>query len=95
MTTVGYGDFYPKTIMGRMVGYMAAFAGVALESMVVLTAQRVFILVGPHPPSYFMLEKLQRTKLLMKKAIYMITAQFKVKTASESQLKGALARHSQ
>lgn len=35
MTTAGYGDFFPKTTVGRLVGYLAAFVGVALESLAI------------------------------------------------------------
>lgn len=37
MTTVGYGDFYPKTNMGRVVGIVIAFWGVFLVSLFVVS----------------------------------------------------------
>lgn len=37
MTTVGYGDFYPQTHMGRLVVVVACFWGVFLVSMMVVT----------------------------------------------------------
>lgn len=37
MTTVGYGDFFPATHMGRFVVVIACFWGVFLVSMMVVT----------------------------------------------------------
>lgn len=37
MTTVGYGDFYPKTNMGRLVGIVIAFWGVFIVSLFVVS----------------------------------------------------------
>jgi voltage-gated potassium channel len=35
MTTVGYGDFAPKTNMGRFLAVMAALSGIFLISLLV------------------------------------------------------------
>jgi len=37
MTTVGYGDYYPRTHLGRFVAVLACFWGVFLVSMMVVT----------------------------------------------------------
>ena len=37
MTTVGYGDFYPKSNIGRLVGIIIAFWGVLFVSLFVVT----------------------------------------------------------
>lgn len=36
MTSVGYGDIYPKTFWGRMIGIIVSFWGVLVMSMVVV-----------------------------------------------------------
>jgi potassium intermediate/small conductance calcium-activated channel subfamily N protein 2 len=41
MTTVGYGDFYPKTNIGRMVGIVVAFWGVFMVSLFVVSLSAV------------------------------------------------------
>lgn len=37
MTTVGYGDFFPKSNIGRLVGIIIAFWGVLFVSLFVVT----------------------------------------------------------
>ena len=37
MTTVGFGDYYPNTHLGRFVIILASFWGVFLVSMTVVT----------------------------------------------------------
>lgn len=41
MTTVGYGDIYPKTIMGRLNGIIIAFAGVFILSLFVVALTKM------------------------------------------------------
>jgi hypothetical protein len=37
MTTVGYGDLYPKTNIGRIVGIIVSFWGVFIVSLFVVS----------------------------------------------------------
>jgi hypothetical protein len=42
MTTVGYGDYYPKTNMGRIIGLIIAFWGVFIVSLFVVSLSNMF-----------------------------------------------------
>jgi potassium intermediate/small conductance calcium-activated channel subfamily N protein 2 len=42
MTTVGYGDYFPKTNMGRFVGASIAVWGVFIVSLFVVTLTNMF-----------------------------------------------------
>jgi voltage-gated potassium channel Kch len=37
MTTVGYGDYFPKTFPGRIVCFLAAFSGIILSSLMIVS----------------------------------------------------------
>ena len=41
MTTVGYGDFVPRTMPGRMLGFIICIYGVTGVSLMVLTLQNI------------------------------------------------------
>ncbi|MFQ6605040.1 MAG: potassium channel family protein [Fidelibacterota bacterium] len=43
MTTVGYGDFYPVTLPGRVVAFLIMFAGISLVSMLTATISSIFV----------------------------------------------------
>ncbi len=42
MTTVGYGDYFPKTNMGRIIGLIIAFWGVFIVSLFVVSLSNMF-----------------------------------------------------
>lgn len=42
MTTVGYGDYFAKTTVGRIMGLMIAFWGVFIVSLFTVTLSNLF-----------------------------------------------------
>eukprot|EP00340_Litonotus_pictus_P011598 CAMPEP_0170538112 /NCGR_PEP_ID=MMETSP0209-20121228/103117_1 /TAXON_ID=665100 ORGANISM="Litonotus pictus, Strain P1" /NCGR_SAMPLE_ID=MMETSP0209 /ASSEMBLY_ACC=CAM_ASM_000301 /LENGTH=165 /DNA_ID=CAMNT_0010839741 /DNA_START=1132 /DNA_END=1632 /DNA_ORIENTATION=- len=54
MTTVGFGDFYPSSLMGRIIGLISSLIGVFLMSMLVVTLTNLLDL-GQHERNLFMI----------------------------------------
>lgn len=52
MTTVGYGDFYPKTDAGRFIGIIIALWGVFFVSLAVATLNEVLEFNSGEEKSY-------------------------------------------
>ena len=43
MTTVGYGDLYPKTVQGRLVGMLLMFVGIGFLSLLTASIASRFV----------------------------------------------------
>lgn len=44
MTTVGYGDMYPVTLFGRIIGVICAFWGTFIISLLIIVAENILAL---------------------------------------------------
>jgi hypothetical protein len=40
MGTIGYGDYYPTTYLGRIVAFFAAISGIIMASLLILTLSK-------------------------------------------------------
>ena len=58
MTTVGYGDFYPKTNVGRCVGIVIAFWGVFIVSLFVVSLSTMLEFDSGELKAYVLSERL-------------------------------------
>ena len=68
LTTVGYGDLYPKTLMGRIVGVVIAFWGVFIVSFFVVTLNNMLTFSPNEEKSYNLLLRLYYKQELKLKA---------------------------
>jgi len=59
MTTVGYGDFYPKTNVGRAVGIICSFWGVFIVSLFVVSLTNMLEFDSPETKAYMLLFRLK------------------------------------
>jgi voltage-gated potassium channel len=60
MTTVGYGDLYPTTVEGRLIGILVMVVGVASMSLLTAAIASRFVRVEREPEKNEVLDALQR-----------------------------------
>ena len=65
MTTVGYGDVYPKSPLGRLIGTVCACVGVLIVALPVSVIGSNFTLFYSHAQAQLRLPKKKRTPLLL------------------------------
>lgn len=73
MTTVGYGDYAPKTISGRMLGFFLCIWGIFLMSMIVVILFHSLELSYEEKQALVIFNKLEAKKPLTKTAAEVIT----------------------
>lgn len=59
MTTVGFGDIYPKTLPGRIVIFLVSLVGVVVVSVVVVTIQNIFMMSPLESKACTIIKKIQ------------------------------------
>jgi len=77
MSTVGYGDFYPKTHMGRFVGVIICLWGVVVVSIFVVTVTNMLAFDPTEEKTYSLLQRLSYKEDLKKQATYVLAAAYK------------------
>ena len=79
LTTVGYGDYYPKTNCGRIIGIITAFWGVFFVSLFVVALTNTLDLEESELRAFILLRRLFIRKVLREKACRMIQSKYVVR----------------
>ena len=72
LTTVGYGDYYPVTNLGRLIGIITAFWGVFFVSLFVVALTNTLELEESELRAFILLRRLFTRKVLKDNACRMI-----------------------
>ena len=59
MATIGYGDYYPKTLLGRAVVFIASLMGVILSSLLIVALSNYLTMQGNEAKSHITLTRLK------------------------------------
>lgn len=84
MTTVGYGDFYPKSNISRLVGIICSFYGVYVVSLFVIALNSLLIFDQSEDRSYELISRLEEKEELKLEAVNVITSAFRHKKAKSN-----------
>lgn len=79
MTSVGYGDYYPTTDTGRIVGVLCALTGAFLQSLAVMSTLQSLCFSRSESISFHLLEGLRKKNKLMVRAVNMMSSLFRFK----------------
>lgn len=76
LTSVGYGELYPKTFFGRIVGIIICFWGVFIVSFFVVTVTNMLNFTQMEEKSYNLIIKLLLKQELKKEAVDVLSSAF-------------------
>lgn len=77
--TVGFGDLYPKSHLGRLVGIIICTWGVFIVSFFVVSINNLLTFNSNEEKAYYLLERLQAKANLKSKATLVLGAAFKLR----------------
>lgn len=77
MTTVGYGDIYPRTVLGRIVCILLVIWGIFVVSIMVVVLTNTFQMDQRELKVLSLMKKLQKKEVLREQATLMIQHVFK------------------
>jgi len=92
MTTVGYGDYYPRTHVGRFVTLLVCLWGVFIVSLMVVTLNNILTLSNVEEKSLTVLKRLELRKEVQKEAAYVLTNMAKISLTKRKIKERELAR---
>ena len=77
MTTVGYGDFYPRTLIGRIVDTLLVVWGVFIVSLMVVLLTNTLNMDSSEERALIVLNRLEAKKVLKEKSANLIATTFR------------------
>lgn len=77
MTTVGYGDFYPRTLIGRIVDTLLVVCGVFVVSLMVVLLTNTLNMDSSEERALIVLNRLEAKKKLKEKSANLIATTFR------------------
>ena len=83
MTTVGYGDVYPKSYGGRILGTFMCLWGVLLVSLFVVTISDILEFDNSERNSYILIKRLVYKNQLKKAAARLISSMYKFRLINQ------------
>lgn len=79
LTTVGYGDFYPKSHMGRFIGVLIAFWGVFFVSLFVVALNSILALDSAESKAILLLKRVRYKDHLKSESAGMLISSYRMK----------------
>ena len=76
LTSAGYGDLYPKSYYGRIVGVMIAFWGMLIISFFVVTVTNMLEFSSNEQSSYNLLVRLATKQEMKKQAVSVLSTAY-------------------
>lgn len=76
MTTVGYGDYYPRTYVGKILCIICSFWGVFIVSLYIVSLQNMLKFNSTQNKSYLLLLRLKEKEKVMRHAADMLASKY-------------------
>lgn len=77
MTTIGFGDYYPRTMPGRILTFALACFGVAMTSLMVVALSNYIVLNKTQKKAFFMIKSIQAKSTKIQAASALIVTMVK------------------
>ena len=82
LTTTGYGELYPKSVLGRVVGLIVCFWGTFMVSFFVVTVNNMLTFTPSEEKSYTLLLRLHFKEELKRYAVNVLSSAYKHRNVS-------------